>query len=208
MNPCCGPGLAVCFVLIPSHTFADEAAILHEIKAFFEAPDDDSGAARAARKEIADRILADPVYERSKVHDWLHKADLFPPRDPGRFPVAATTGPAAGLSITVRIPKEYDAHKPWPLIYALHGTGGTGDDIISMVERLLGDAADHYIIAAPSGYQQVVIHATEPYTAEHAAALREIKRNVHIDSDRVYTIGYSRGGHACWTLAVLNPDQF
>ena len=31
---------------------------------------------------------------------------------------------------------------------------------------------------------------------------------MHIDSDRVYAIGYSRGGHACWSIAVTCPDEF
>jgi len=35
-----------------------------------------------------------------------------------------------------------------------------------------------------------------------------LKKHLHIDSDRVYLMGYSLGGHTTWNLAVLHADQF
>lgn len=182
---------------------ADEPAILAELKAFFETPDGESGAALAVQREIAERILADSAFDRTRLSGWLHAAALFRPFEPGRHTLTAV-----GLEIVLRVPAGYDPRRPWPLIYALHGTGGGGDQIIEYTRKLLGDAVDEYIIAAPVGYRQVVVHANEPYSAEHAALLREVRRNLHLDANRTFALGYSRGGHACWTLAVLEADLF
>lgn len=192
-------------ILLPRQLPArDETAILREIQAYFRARDE-SG---AALSDIVERIRSDPSFDRSALSTWLHRAELFHPQEPGRKTLAVARGAAAGLPIVVRVPERYDPRRPWPLIYALHGTGGSGDDVIAFVERLLGERVEQFVVAAPSGYAQVIVHATEPYADEHAAAIRAVRQAFHIDGDRVYALGYSRGGHACWTLAVLNADQF
>src|SRR5262245_16366028 len=114
-------------VLLPTmESGADEAAILNGIREFFAAADD-SGAARSARREIVEKLRSDSEYDPAKIHDWLHRAGLFAPREPGLMTIRAADGPAAALPIAIRIPKGYDPQRPWPLIYALHGTGGRGE---------------------------------------------------------------------------------
>ena len=180
----------------------DEQGIVREIEAFFRT-DRPTERARLAR-----RIAADPDFLREKVSHWLHEADLFPSLRPGRRRMTVSIDAGDSRVVTLRIPAGYDPHRPWPLIYALHGTGGDAESILRYVERVLGDGIDAFVIAAPSGYQQVVIHGATPPSREHPAILAAVRRKVHIDSDRVYATGYSRGGHACWTLAVLDPDAF
>ncbi len=86
---------------------------------------------------------------------------------------------------------------------------GRADDIVGHVEHLLGREAESYVLAAPNGYQDVAVHDPNwPPVAEHPRVWRQIKQTVHVDSDRVYLTGYSRGGHGTWTLAILHADQF
>jgi predicted esterase len=181
---------------------ADEPAILKNIKTFFDTNES------TQRKDLATAIAADEAYDRSKMRDWLHAAGLFKKLEPGRTLIQTGIGSVKALPVTIRVPKEYDAAHPYPLIYALHGTGGDADGIIAYVEKILGPQVEQFVVAAPNGYEQVVLNAITPYTIEHRAALRDIRKTVHIDADRVYAIGYSRGGHACWTLAVTCPDEF
>lgn len=181
---------------------ADEASILADIKAFFAAKDLDQ------REAITRRIESDPVYERAHVRAWLHQADLFRSLEPGRLPIRVGIDEGSTLPVTLRIPTGYDHRRPYPLLYVLHGTGGTGDGMIRYVERLLGRQIEQHVVAASTGYQQVVIHSTTPPSNEHLAVLQAVRRTVHVDSDRVYVLGYSRGGHASWTLAVLHSEQF
>jgi predicted esterase len=181
---------------------ADEAAILADIRAFFESDDE------ARREGIARRVESDPAYDRTNVSGWLHQAGLFKPMEPGRMQIRVPIDDGSTLAVTLRIPRDYDHRRPYPLLYVLHGSGGNGDGIIGYVEQLLGDDIDHYVVAAPTGYQQVIIHAATAPSTEHLTVLRAVKETVHVSSDRVFALGFSRGGHAAWTLAVLRPDQF
>lgn len=182
---------------------ADEGAIVADIEAFFATDD------IAARVEIARRIEQDPAYDRAKVRGWLHQADLFKPLTAGRLEIQIPLASGQTRTVVLRIPQGYDCRRPWPIIYALHGAGGNAAGIIAHVQGLLGAHVDGYVIAAPDKYADVAIHEPRwPPTGEHPAALLKIRQTVHVDSDRVFLMGYSMGGHASWTLAALYADQF
>jgi predicted peptidase len=40
------------------------------------------------------------------------------------------------------------------------------------------------------------------------ALVTELTANHHIDSNRIYLIGYSMGGYGVWDLAINNPQTF
>lgn len=182
---------------------SDETAILAALREFFAV---DSA---AQRRDVARRIETDPAYDRTRVSRWLHAAGLYEPVAAGVHTLSVPLAGGATRAVRVRIPSGYDASRPYPLIYALHGTSGDGDSIIAYVERLLGERVEQFVVAAPTGYEDVVIHQSRwPPTGEHRSALLAIRRFAHIDSDRVYLTGYSRGGHASWTLATLYADEF
>lgn len=182
--------------------YADETAIRAAIRGYFETAD------AARHTELADQIEADPAFERAKLSGWLHSAGLFKSMEPGRHIIRSSAGNAKSLAITLRIPPLYDANRAYPLIYALHGTGGDADGILEYVEKILGPLVNDFVVAAPNGYEQVALKSTVPFDDEHRTALRAIRRAAHIEANRVYGIGYSRGGHTCWTLAVTCADEF
>lgn len=204
------PGrLPLLFLMLPllllrtaSTARADEATVLADIEAFFQTSDE------ARREEIARRIESDPAYDRRKVNAWLHRADLFAPLEPGRRQIRVPIGDGGTLHVTLRIPQGYDHARPYPLLYVLHGLGGNGDAMLRYIEHLLGPRVEQYIVAAPTSYRHDRMHSTTPPSDEHLAVLRAVKKTAHVDSDRVFVIGYSRGGHAAWTLAMLHADQF
>lgn len=189
-------------ILMGARTFADETAIRASIRDYFQSND------AAKRGELVKKIEADPAYDRAKLSTWLHSAGLFKSMEPGRHIIQSSDGNAKSLAITLRIPPLYDANRAYPLIYALHGTGGDADGILAYVETLLGPRVNEFVVAAPTGYQQVALKSTVAFDDEHRSALRAIRRAAHIDANRVYGIGYSRGGHTCWTLAVTCADEF
>lgn len=182
---------------------ADEREIIASITGFLRT---DEVAQRQA--EVA-RIVADPAYDRSRVSDWLHQADVFPELPAGRRELRVPLRTGDTRTVMLQIPPAYDRRRPWPLICALHGQGGDAGGITGLVASYLGPNAHQYVIAAPQSYADQIIHQPEwPPTAEHPRVWREIKRTVHVDSDRVYLVGYSLGGHTTWTLAALHADQF
>jgi len=195
---------------------ADEAAILANLKAFFATADPGRRAALAAS------IEADPAYARQRLPEWLHRLNLYSvPAMPAMLaPPALQASSAAGAprlrvavgfgqerEVALRLPRGYDPGRPWPLIYALHPSGGSGPRFIAFVERLLGGKVEDFVVAAPTGYHQTSLDAPPPFTVDHLAILLAVRQAVHVDSDRVYALGYSLGGYAAWAVACLHSDQ-
>lgn len=193
--------LSAACVCAVSPSMAGKPEILQNIKRFFETAD------VQRRVEIAEAISTDEKYDWINVVDWLNQADLFERLEPGSQSIEVPLGKNEKRTVQLRIPADYDPRRAYPLIYALHGAGGTGAQIIAYVERILGERVDEFVVAAPSKYGQTVIHIIKP-SAEHTAVLRAVRKKVHIDADRQYCLGYSRGGHTAWTLAVVHNDEF
>jgi pimeloyl-ACP methyl ester carboxylesterase len=181
---------------------ATEATILADMKAFFATADP------ARQAELAAHAEADPVFRRERVTEWLHRLDLFRPLKPGALELHVPVGYGQMRTVTLRLPRGYDPRRRWPLLYALHPSGGNGPFFLDYVEKqLLGPAVDEFILAAPTEYHQTGLDAPPPFTVDHPAILRAVRQAVHVDSDRVYALGYALGGYATWAVACLHADQ-
>ncbi|MCH7572562.1 MAG: prolyl oligopeptidase family serine peptidase [Planctomycetes bacterium] len=194
--------LSISLMAIMQSASAGENQIIAGIEAFFHSVND------SKLEAIALTIEADPAFDRGKVSEWLHAASLFEAQESGEREIVIPIDLGQSRKILISIPEEYDPARPWPLIYALHGTGGSGQNITGYVKRLLGDRAGEFLIAAPTDYSQMAMGEGGPPSVEHPAVLLALKKMLHVNSDRVYITGYSKGGYATWTLATLHPDQF
>lgn len=190
------------FVLGAPAARGDETAIRAALRDYLGTQD------AARRAEIVRKVESDSTYSPAKLSGWLHTCGVFEALPTPRTEIAVHLPDGRTLPITVRVPAAYSPNQAWPLIYALHGTGGDGESIIVYLERLLGQRVDQFVIAAPSGYASFEFKSAICTTAEHVAALGEIRRRVNIDSDQILVTGYSRGGHGSWTLAIAQPDMF
>ncbi|MGE3182920.1 MAG: alpha/beta hydrolase-fold protein [Phycisphaerae bacterium] len=181
-----------------------EGEIIDDIERYF------SSNSLNTRGEIIARIEADPAYDPKNLSALLHRARVFEAPDAtggiDEFSVPLEHGESR--TVSARIPANYDAATAWPMIYALHGTGGNAKSIIQYFERLLGERIEQFVVVAPNDYEQVVIHSAGDPSDEHLRVLSEARKRLHLDSDRIYCAGYSRGGHTAWTLAILHADEF
>jgi pimeloyl-ACP methyl ester carboxylesterase len=186
----------------PGPVAANEATIVADMQAFFATADP------GRRAALATRAQADPVFRRERVGEWLHRLALHRPLKPGLVELRVPVGYGQVRSVTLRLPRGYDPSRPWPLLYALHPSGGNGPFFLDYVEKqLLGPRVEQFVLAAPTEYHQTGLDAPPPFTVDHLAILRAVRQAVHVDGDRVYALGYSLGGYAAWAVACLHADQ-
>ncbi len=117
----------------------------------------------------------------------------------------------AEVDYRVYLPDGYEkAGRVWPLVLWLHGDGGQPNrngwrEILSygppsMVEK---GRKFPFVLLTPQLWGEV---HWDPDTLH--ALLLETLQKYDIDRDRVYVMGYSRGGFGSWELASSYPETF
>jgi predicted peptidase len=122
----------------------------------------------------------------------------------------------------VFVPKAYTGAKPFPLIIALHGLGGTEDGMLDRYGKRIPALAEErgYIVASPLGYRVdgfygSAIAATSDPRERRARELSEqdvmrvlerMRADYKIDESRIYLMGHSMGAIGTWALAAKYPD--
>jgi polyhydroxybutyrate depolymerase len=120
----------------------------------------------------------------------------------------------------LHVPPAYDAGQPLPLVLALHGGGGDGEDMISLTEGL-NHLADQqgFLVAYPEGVEKHWndgraienwrAHAEDIDDVGYLQALVEhIAQDYPVDRDRVYAMGISNGAQMSYRLACEAPETF
>ena len=112
----------------------------------------------------------------------------------------------------VFVPRNYDHGKEWPVILFLHGSRQVGDDGYRPTADGIGSAirqeADRFpaLVVFPQAR-----HDLQWVDSEASFALRALEaaqREFHIDEERVYLTGLSRGGRGVYHLANGHVDRF
>jgi dienelactone hydrolase len=160
-----------------------------------------------AQVTIAGRISAHPAYAPARLGEWLHGGAPYDDLRGGTRTVTVQAGAEGPRPVTIVLPEDYRPDRAWPLVYALHPSGEPADRWAEQVRRLLGERAREFVIASPE-YRQNYIAVRPPFSAEHAAILDGVARLVHVDANRVYAFGYSKGGFAAWYVTVYFADRF
>jgi len=155
------------------------------------------GARAKAARELAAR-------KEVPLADWLAAMRAFRP------PVSRTRAPTPTMKRfhgVLQLPASYDPARPAPLLLALHGTGGTGEQAAAYWGRIAG--ALGMIVLAPTrnGENRGYTFSAEE-REEALAALRWARRRFNVDENRIHITGISRGGHMTWDLGLRFPDRF
>ncbi|MCB9830987.1 MAG: hypothetical protein H6807_00830 [Planctomycetes bacterium] len=163
----------------------------------------DDDRARAIEKEI-DGL---PEVDLERVLARLRAPMSRPPRPAGvrrlELPLGGEGRRYVGF---VAVPEGYDPGRSWPLFLTAHGTGG---DAEGPLQTMMPHAARAGMLVA--SLQECPERRAEGwgYSAEERRVQEEfilaIRRDYQIDSRRIYMIGWSRGGHASWDLALRRP---
>jgi predicted peptidase len=116
---------------------------------------------------------------------------------------------AAGYPYLLFRPKAAAAPKAGlPLLIFLHGSGERGPDIEKVKvhgppKLVLSDPKFPFVVVSP------LLEADGDWdVARLELMLAQVRRRIHIDPDRIYLTGLSRGGHATWRWAAAHPGLF
>ena len=99
--------------------------------------------------------------------------------------------------MTLLVPPDYNPHRSYPLIVALHGSKGC----------LIGHAfsvKSDFIIVAPHGRGQTGYR--DFGEIDIFEAIDEVKGRYQVDSERIYLTGHSMGGGGTFRLATRYPN--
>lgn len=115
-----------------------------------------------------------------------------------------------GYRYSLYIPKEYSpgSKRKWPLIIFLHGSGERGEDLDVLTRngppKMI--AAGHAFPALVASPQAPDHNTWEPHSVK--ALVDALRREYHIDDDRVYLTGISMGGYGVWDTVMAFPHTF
>jgi poly(3-hydroxybutyrate) depolymerase len=160
----------------------------------------------AARKAI----LATKDLTPAKLAAAIRSVQLWEPQQTGEYEasIRLRKGKASEMQVWLQVPEGYDPGKAWPLVIALHGHDGKAQQMLRLTRQILDDRAKDFIIAAPQDLGPLGFTMPADVVARPRNLLVALRRTFHIDSDRVFIVGYSQGSHDAWISAVMHGDCF
>ena len=108
----------------------------------------------------------------------------------------------------VALPAGYaEAREPWPLLVFLHGSGECGTDLSAVLRHgppMLASKGKQYplVLVSPQLGEN-----REWDPDELHALLGQLQARFHVDAERSYCTGLSRGGHGTWNWASRYPSD-
>ncbi len=164
-----------------------------------------------------------------------YSRELLAELEQGRDPLYRATGDhvrhywfaEAGeiMPYRVYVPQSYDGTRPFPLIVALHGAGGSESAMIVARNGQMKKLAEKhgYIVASPLGYRPrggygripkefspnpFLKRVRELSEKDVMNVLKLVRAEYRIDDRRIYLMGHSMGGTGTWRLAAKYPDMW
>lgn len=185
---------------------SDDAEFVALVQSYFQEPVKSKRAAIAARVETTDGVTL------QRAADALGKVRLWQAQDAGTRQIdVQTIRPDRQVHVTevhVRVPEGYDSATAYPLLLALPGENASAEEYLRFAAHLLGPQVNEFLVVSPEVYDGVWLGSIEEESHDLPRLLMELRRQFHVDTDRVYVSGYALGGHAAFSIAALYGDWF
>ena len=133
---------------------------------------------------------------------------LPPPRAEEKLPKGITEQKLDGLRYTLQLPREYHHGRAYPVLFVLHDSGETAEDMIKRWADRAG--REGYILVAPH-WEQAKGAGYAFSEAEHDTVLKtlhDLRLRFHVDCDRVFLFGLGQGGNMAYDVGLSHPDLF
>ncbi len=109
----------------------------------------------------------------------------------------------------VYVPSSYDGSRSFPLVVAMHGTGGDENTLFDQpTYGTLKPAAEKHGAIVVSPLARGVTEYRGIGEADVFEVLADVKKRYRVDEDRVYLTGHSMGGTGAAYIALHHPDRF
>lgn len=164
----------------------------------------------AQRRRACDEICAIAGLKCGRLAKSIRAVQLWQPQKTGQYATGIRLGGDAAreTQVWLSVPAGYEPHQRRPLIVTYHGQGGQARQMLSFTRQLLNERADDFLIAAPQDIGPLGLTQPVSDVAQPRALLARLRRMFHIDSDHVFVMGYSLGGHNSWMSAMVHADCF
>ncbi len=111
------------------------------------------------------------------------------------------------MSVECSYPEGYDPALAYPVLLCLPHTGDSPSETLILARRALGESIRGFALASPAQLVSASFHLAGNSAGDFAMLLRELRRRIHIDSDRLFLFGSGTGGDAAWLAAIFHPDD-
>ncbi|WP_454702937.1 carboxylesterase family protein [Agrobacterium burrii] len=117
---------------------------------------------------------------------------------------------ASDINYLLYTPKDYaSSDKTYPLVVWLHGGDQGGGDIEKLrrsgLPKLIEEGRDFpFLVFSPQNPSEELLYPIERV----ASVLQAVVADHRVDRERIYLIGYSRGGFGAWSMAMQFPETF
>ncbi|HOJ30856.1 MAG TPA: PHB depolymerase family esterase [bacterium] len=114
----------------------------------------------------------------------------------------------------IQIPACYNFDRSFPLVFVLHGGGGSGETISNFTGFKMLAEKNRFIVVYPDGYQKQWNDGRD-YSVTGVADVKFLRavfeivsQEFNIDKTRVYAAGISNGAMMCYRLGIEMSDIF
>ncbi len=117
-------------------------------------------------------------------------------------------GDGGRIAVHYRIPADYDPANRHSMIVCVPDTGMSPTQTLAFTIDVLGNAGRGCVLITTQRPIGGSFHQPLSSTADLRLLLRETRRRIHVDSNRVFLFGTGSGGDAAWMAAIAHPDLF
>jgi predicted esterase len=104
---------------------------------------------------------------------------------------------------TIKLPKDYDGSKSYPLLVFLHGSGQDEQAILNQAR-----SAGNFIELAPYARDKFQAYASVASQIDIIEAIEDVKQNFNINEDSIVIGGFSMGGYGALRTFYEHPELY
>lgn len=182
--------------------FAESSVQPHESLASLVYRFLDTGKANEA-EHLLKAILSDDTASVEVVSQIIGEEGAYPRQPVKILPREEIAVRGHTYPLSLFIPASYQTSKSYALIVCLHGYGFTGEEYL---ERWRGRLGESYLLACPTYPSGAwFTRQAEELVLE---TIREVRRQYHIDPNRIFLTGMSNGGIGAWLIGMHHAPLF